>query len=693
MSKNTDLKNLRNIGIIAHIDAGKTTTTERLLFITGALGKIGEVHDGSATTDYMEQEKERGITITAAAVQVSWKNNTINIIDTPGHVDFTIEVQRSLRVLDGVVCLLDGVAGAQTQTFKVWKQASEKNTPRIVFINKLDREGADFFKATDTVATRLHGNPVIINVPIGQSGEFSGVIDLVSLKCYRWDDKDITPVVSDVIPAEYQETVNKYRQLMLETIIVEDDALMEKYMESFDGITETEIKHCLRLGTIRNNFSPVLGGSSYKNKGVQNLLDAVIDYLPSPIDVGSITGTDVHDENHKIQRKLTVDEHFTALAFKLINDPFVGHLIFVRVYSGVLHSGDKVFVPRLNKIVKIGRIVQMHSNKRKEIEFIQAGDIAAIVGGDFITGDTLTDEKHPILLESIKIPETVISMALEPKTKADQDKLSVAIQKLIKEDPSLSFSMNQETKQTIIGGMGELHLEIIVDRLKREFNTNVNIGDPIIAYKETITKEIDVQYLLKKQTGGAGQFAGISMRIKPGEEGSGIKFNDKVVGGRIPKEYIPSIEKGIRSAAQAGVLLGFPIIDFEVELYDGQTHDVDSSTLAFELCARMALRENIPKAGLILLEPIMSVVIEVPDEYLGAIEGDIHTKRGTMNNDNTGSSSADSKIISADVPLSEMTGYISKLREKTKGTGVFTMTFKKYQEVPTYIVNNLKEKL
>lgn len=700
MSANIQLDKLRNVGIIAHIDAGKTTTTERILFCTGIVSKIGEVHDGEAVTDWMEQEKERGITITSATTKCKWKVNEtdydVNIIDTPGHVDFTIEVERSLRVLDGAVCVLDGVAGVQTQTMTVWKQANKHKVPRIIFVNKLDRDGADFFYVVKTINNKLSINKdqtnhkeiaVIVNIPVEQDGQLVGIIDLVKMVFYYYPDQKSMEYEIKEIPSDYVEKANEYRAKLIDTVIDQKEELMEKYLDDASKIENHELISCIKAGTLNNSFVPVLAGSAYKNLGVQMLLDAMVNYLPSPLEVRSIVGTNIEGTEEK-KVDPAIDKPFCGLAFKLMNDPFVGNLTFVRVYSGVLDAGSKVYLPRTKKNIKIGRMVQMHANNRQEIKQIRAGDIVAVIGGDLVTGDTICDEKEVVILENITPPEAVIAMAIEPKTREDKEKLAQALPKLQREDPSFRFEVDKESKQNIIKGMGELHLEIIVDRLKREFKVDVKIGDPIVSYKETITKEIDITQTLKKQSGGAGQFAVISMKIRPLESGKGFNFLNKIVGGAIPQEYIPGIIKGVQTAAEAGSLLGYPIIDYEVEVYDGRIHEVDSSILAFEICARGAIRENIAQAGLILLEPIMTVDISVPEEYLGTIMGDINSKRGIIIESSSG---RDAKIL-AQVPLAEMTGYIKALREKTKGTGTFSMEFEKYATVPNHIVDMLKQK-
>ncbi|QED38857.1 elongation factor G [Antarcticibacterium arcticum] len=685
-----DLKFTRNIGIAAHIDAGKTTTTERILFYTGVSHKIGEVHDGAATMDWMEQEQERGITITSAATHCKWnyrdQEYTVNIIDTPGHVDFTVEVERSLRVLDGMVALFSAVDGVEPQSETVWRQADKYRVPRLGFVNKMDRQGADFFNVCNQVREMLGGNPVPLQVPIGDEVDFKGVVDLISKKAIVWNEEDFGMTYETIeIPEELMEDVNKYRTLLVEAVADYDEALMEKFFEDEDSITEDEIIAALRAATIDMSIIPMMCGSSFKNKGVQAMLDAVMRYLPAPSDVEAIVGINP-ETGEEEKRKPNVDSPFSALAFKIATDPFVGRLAFFRVYSGALNAGSYVLNNRSGKKERISRIYQMHANKQEPIDRIEAGDIGAAVGFKEIkTGDTLTDEKHPITLESMSFPAPVIGIAVEPKTKADVDKMGMALAKLAEEDPTFQVKTDEASGQTIISGMGELHLEILVDRLKREFKVEVNEGQPQVEYKETITKTADHREVYKKQSGGRGKFGDIIFKMSPADEdfkGPGLQFVDSVKGGRIPKEFIPSVEKGFREAMRNGPLAGFKMDTLKVELLDGSFHPVDSDALSFELAARMGYKVAAKKAGAIILEPIMKVEVVTPEENMGDIVGDLNRRRGQVNDmsDRSGA-----KVIKAEVPLSEMFGYVTTLRTLSSGRATSTMEFAHYAETPSNI--------
>ena len=686
-----NLNHYRNIGISAHVDAGKTTTTERILLYSGVTYKIGEVHDGNAVMDWMEQEQERGITITSAATTISWSGmdkqfakHHINIIDTPGHVDFTIEVERSLRVLDGVVFVLCSVGGVEPQSETVWRQADRYHVPRIGFVNKMDRAGANFYRVVGQVKDRLGGNPVAMQIPIGAEDDFSGLIDLVKMKAVYWDEENmgVTHTYQD-IPAEYQEKAEEYRELLVEAAAEADEAIMEKYLEE-GSLTEEEILRCIRKRTMNIEIIPMFCGSAFRNKGVQAVLDAVVNYLPSPLDVPAIKGADIYEGE---ERKPSVDEPFSALAFKIATDPFVGNLTFIRVYSGVLNSGDAVYNSLKQKKERIGRIVQMHSNSRKEIKSISAGDIAAAVGlKEVSTGDTLCDIAKPIILEKIVIPEPVISIAVEPKTKPDQEKMALALGKLTNEDPSFRVSTDHESGQTVISGMGELHLDIMVDRLRREFNVEANVGKPQVAYRETIRSQVEQETKYVRQTGGRGQYGHVWIRIEPVEQGAGFTFNNKIVGGVIPREYIPAVEKGIKEQMTNGVIAGYPIEDVEVTLFDGSFHDVDSSEMAFKIAGSMAFKAGAAKASPVLLEPIMKVEVVTPEDYMGDVVGDLNRRRGVilgMEDSPAG------KIVSAEVPLSEMFGYTTDLRSMSQGRASQSMEFKKYGEVPTQIAEGI----
>ncbi|GHA40984.1 elongation factor G [Salinimicrobium marinum] len=685
-----DLKFTRNIGIAAHIDAGKTTTTERILFYTGISHKIGEVHDGAATMDWMEQEQERGITITSAATHCKWmyrdQEFTVNIIDTPGHVDFTVEVERSLRVLDGMVALFSAVDGVEPQSETVWRQADKYKVPRLGFVNKMDRQGADFFKVCNQVREMLGGNPVPLQVPIGDEVDFKGVVDLISKKAIIWNEEDFGMTYETIdIPEELMEDVNKYRAELVEAVAEYDEALMEKFFEDEDSITEDEIIAALRAATIDMSIIPMMCGSSFKNKGVQAMLDAVMRYLPSPVDVEAIVGVNPDTEEEE-KRKPNVDSPFSALAFKIATDPFVGRLAFFRVYSGALDAGSYVQNNRSGKKERISRIYQMHANKQQPIDRIEAGDIGAAVGfKDIKTGDTLTDEKHPIVLESMSFPEPVIGISVEPKTKADVDKMGMALAKLAEEDPTFQVKTDEVSGQTIISGMGELHLEILVDRLKREFKVEVNEGQPRVEYKETVTKVADHREVYKKQSGGRGKFGDIVFKLGPADEdfkGPGLQFVDEIKGGRIPKEFIPSVEKGFREAMKTGPMAGFTMDTLKVNLLDGSFHPVDSDQLSFELAAKMGYKEAAKKAGAVILEPIMKVEVVTPEENMGDIVGDLNRRRGQVNNmsDRSGA-----KVIKAEVPLSEMFGYVTTLRTLSSGRATSTMEFSHYAETPSNI--------
>jgi elongation factor G len=686
MPRTVPLQKMRNIGIMAHIDAGKTTTTERILYYTGRTHKIGEVHEGTATMDWMAQEQERGITITSAATTCQWKDITINIIDTPGHVDFTAEVERSLRVLDGACAVFDAVAGVQPQSETVWRQADKYRVPRICFINKMDRAGADFFHSVKTIVDRLNARPVPIQIPVGAEDQFKGVVDLVKMKARIWRDETLGAKYDDVdIPADLVEQANEYREKLIEAVSESDDVLFEKFVEG-QAITEAELMAGIRKATITQKIFPVICGSSFKNKGVQNLLDAVTDYLPSPLDVPAIEGISVDNPEDKVERKAADNEPFSALIFKIMTDPFVGQLCFLRVYSGKLNTGESVLNASKDKKERVGRLVKMHANKREEISEILAGDICAAVGLKQVsTGDTICDEKAPVLLESIDFPAPVIQLAIEPKTKADQEKMGLAINKLATEDPTLHVSSDPETGQTILAGMGELHLEIIVDRMKREFNVDANVGKPQVAYRETIRQEAEYDYTHKKQTGGSGQYARVKLRVEPDPE-QNFEFVDAIKGGNIPREFIPAVEKGVAESLEAGVLAGYPLNNIKVTVFDGAYHDVDSSEMAFKICSSICFKEACQKAKPALLEPVMRVEVTVPEDYMGPVNGDLISRRGRLEGTEIAGST---HIIKAMVPLSEMFGYATDLRSKTQGRGSFTMHFGQYEEVP----RNLAEEI
>ena len=690
MPRITPLNRYRNIGIMAHIDAGKTTTTERVLYYTGVSHKIGEVHDGAATMDWMEQEQERGITITSAATTCFWRDHRINIIDTPGHVDFTIEVERSLRVLDGAVAVFDAVAGVEPQSETVWRQADRYGVPRICFVNKMDRTGADFFRCVDMFKTRLGARAVVLQLPIGAEGDYKGIVDLVAMKSVIWKEENLGAefVVGD-IPESHAAQAAKYREDLLETVLEMDDEALEGYLEGIEP-KEDVIRTCIRRGTVTRAFVPVLNGSAFKNKGVQPLLDAVVDFLPAPTDVEDVTGTKP-DSEEIVTRKTNDSEPFAGLAFKVMTDPFVGSLTFLRVYSGVMESGSAVLNSVKGHRERIGRMLQMHANHREDVKDARAGDIVAIVGlKNTTTGDTLCDADKPVVLERMTFPDPVIEIAVEPKTKADQEKMGVALQRLAAEDPSFRVSVDAESGQTIIKGMGELHLEIIVDRMMREFKVGANVGAPQVAYRETVTKTDTVTYVHKKQTGGSGQYAKVKFEFGPGETGSGVVFESKVVGGNVPKEYIPGVEKGVRSVADTGLLAGFPLIDLRAVLLDGDHHTVDSSPLAFEIAARMALRDAAPRLGVILLEPMMEVEVTTPQEFMGDVIGDLSSRRGQVQ----GTESRDVvTVIEALVPLANMFGYVNNLRSMTQGRAQFHMDFAHYEKVPQAVSEEVRAKL
>jgi elongation factor G len=686
MPRTIPIEKMRNIGIMAHIDAGKTTTTERILYYTGRTYKIGEVHEGTATMDWMVQEQERGITITSAATFCQWRDCQINIIDTPGHVDFTAEVERSLRVLDGAVAVFDAVAGVQPQSETVWRQADKYSVPRVCFINKMDRVGADFFHAVDTIVEKLQARPVPIQIPVGAEDQFKGVVDLVKMKARIWRDETLGAAYDDVdIPANLVEKAREYREKMVEAAAECDDHLMEKYLNG-EELTEEEILAGLRKGTIELKIFPVICGSAFKNKGVQNLLDAVVDLLPSPVDIASVRGTDPNDPSRELVRKASDDEPFAALVFKIMTDPYVGQLAFIRVYSGVVKTGDTVLNVSKNKKERIGRLLRMHANKREEISEIRAGDIAACVGLKTVTtSDTICDEAHPILLEAIDFAAPVIQLAIEPKTKADQEKLGMAIAKLVAEDPTLRVNTDPETGQTILSGMGELHLEIIVDRLQREFGVGANVGKPQVAYRETITRPAEGEGRFVRQTGGRGQYGHVKIRVEPLAE-KDYEFVNAIVGGVVPKEYIPAAEKGIVEAMEGGVLAGYPVTGVRVTLFDGSYHEVDSSEMAFKIAGSMAFKDAAQKARPVLLEPVMRVEVVVPDEYMGAVNGDLISRRGRLEGVEM---KGGTQIIRAMVPLSEMFGYATELRSRTQGRGSFTMHFGRYEEAPASVTEEV----
>ncbi len=690
MSKKYSLDKYRNIGIMAHIDAGKTTTTERILYYTGKSHKIGEVHDGAATMDWMEQEQERGITITSAATTCFWKEHRINIIDTPGHVDFTIEVERSLKVLDGAVAVFDGVAGVEPQSETVWRQADKYKVPRICFVNKLDRTGADFFRCVDMIKERLGSKPLVLQIPVGIEASLKGIVDLVKMKAIIWKEEKLGAEFEVVdIPSDLKEIVAKYRKELVETAVEEDEKLMEAYLEGKEP-SESDLIKCIRKGTLGFNFVPITTGSAFKNKGVQPLLDAVVDYLPSPNDLKSIEGTKLGSEE-KVEMKFSDNEPFSALAFKVANDPFVGSLTFIRIYSGTIKAGTSIYNSSKEKSERVGRMLLMHANSREDIKEANAGDIVALAGLKYtITGHTLCEEDKPILLEPMEFPDPVIEIAVEPKTKADQEKMGEALGRLAKEDPSFRVTSDEESGQTIIKGMGELHLDIIVDRMKREFKVEANIGAPQVAYRETILGSSEVTYIHKKQSGGAGQFAKVTLNVEPLEPGKGREVENKIKGGAIPKEFIPGVEKGVESVADSGILAGFPLIDYKVTILDGLHHDVDSSVLAFEIASRMCFREACQKATLKLLEPVMKVEVVTPEDFMGDVIGDLNSRRGQVGSTEP---RGNATVIAATVPLANMFGYINNLRSSTQGRAQYTMQFSHYDKVPQNVQDEVTKKL
>lgn len=683
----TDLNKVRNIGIMAHIDAGKTTTTERILFYTGVNYKIGETHDGASTTDWMEQEKERGITITSAAVTCFWNNNQINIIDTPGHVDFTVEVERSLRVLDGAVAVFDGKEGVEPQSEQVWRQAAKYDVPRICFVNKMDKMGADFFFTVQTIIDRLGAKPLVLQLPIGAEDAFDGVVDLVEMRALTWRGvTEIgTPPTIEEIPADLVELAAEYREKLLETVAESDEELMEKYFGG-EELTVDEIKGAIRKLTVASELYPVICGTAFKNKGIQPMLDAVIDYLPTPLDIGEVEGHKLNDEETILTRKPSKEEPFSALAFKIAAHPFFGKLTFVRVYSGRIDPGAQVLNATKGKKERIGKLFQMHANKENPVDEAVAGHIYAMIGlKDTTTGDTLCDQANPIVLESMTFPDPVIQVSIEPKTKSDQEKLGTAIQKLAEEDPTFSVELDEETGQTVIGGMGELHLDILVDRMRREFKVEANVGKPQVAYRETITKPVEkLEFTHKKQTGGSGQFAKVIIALAPfrGEDGATYEFENKVSGGRVPREYIPSVDAGAQDAMQYGVLAGYPLVNVKVTLLDGAYHDVDSSEMAFKIAGSQALKEAARKAAPVILEPLMAVEVTTPEDYMGEVIGDLNSRRGQIQ---AMEERSGARVVKALVPLSEMFGYIGDLRSKTQGRANFSMVFDSYAEVPSNV--------
>ncbi|MEO1091985.1 MAG: elongation factor G [Pseudomonadota bacterium] len=689
MPREIPLERYRNIGIMAHIDAGKTTTTERILYYTGKSYKIGEVHEGAATMDWMEQEQERGITITSAATTTFWHDHRVNIIDTPGHVDFTIEVERSLRVLDGAVAVFDSVAGVEPQSETVWRQADKYGVPRICFVNKMDRIGADFFRCVSMIEERLGAVPLVLNLPIGSEAEYVGNVELIEARAVVWDGESLGATFNYVeIPGELAEAAAEWRQKLVEAAVEIDDEALERFLEGEEP-DEATLRRCIRAGTLAGKFVPVLCGSAFKNKGVQPLLDAVVEFLPSPLDVPPTRGV-LPDGDDEVLRKSDDGDPFAALAFKIMTDPFVGSLSFARIYSGVVESGSYAQNTVKGKRERVGRILLMHANTREEVKEARAGDIVAFVGlKDTTTGDTLCDPGKPVVLERMEFPEPVIEIAVEPKTKGDQEKMSIALNKLAQEDPSFRVATDAESGQTVIKGMGELHLEIIVDRMRREFKVEANVGQPQVAYRETITRDAQVDYTHKKQTGGSGQFARVKLNFVPAETGAGFVFESKIVGGSVPKEYIPGVQKGLETSMSNGVLAGFPLIDVRCELVDGAFHDVDSSVMAFEIAARAAFREGVGKAGPQLLEPVMKVEVVTPDEYMGDIIGDLNSRRGHI----TGMEPrGNAQVVNAFVPLATMFGYVNTLRSLSQGRAQFTMFFDHYEPVPQMVAEEIKAK-
>jgi len=689
MPRTHKIEDYRNFGIMAHIDAGKTTTTERVLFYTGKSHKIGEVHEGAATMDWMEQEQERGITITSAATTAIWNGKRLNIIDTPGHVDFTIEVERSLRVLDGAVCVLDSNQGVEPQTETVWRQGDKYHVPRIVFCNKMDKTGADFFKCLEDIKKRLGANPVAIQLPIGAENQFKGLIDLVRMKGVVWEDEALGAKFNDIeIPEELKEQAAEYRMALIEAAVELDDAVMEKYLEGVEP-DEATLKRLIRKAVLNSTFFPVLCGSAFKNKGVQPLLDAVVDYLPSPVDVPAIKGIDPRT-GEEVVRHSSDDEPLSLLGFKIMDDPFVGTITFCRIYSGKLETGANVINSTRDKKERIGRMLLMHANNREDIKEAYAGDIVALAGlKEVRTGDTLCDPLKPVILEKMEFPEPVIEIAIEPKSKADQEKLGIALHKLAAEDPSFRVSTDQESGQTILRGMGELHLDIKVDILRRQYKVDANIGAPQVAYREKITKRTEVDYTHKKQTGGTGQFARVKFVVEPAEPGAGFEFESKIVGGAVPKEYFPGVEKGLQSVLGAGIIAGFPVVDLKVELVDGAFHEVDSSALAFEIASRAALREALQKGNSVLLEPVMKVEVVTPEEYTGSVIGDLNSRRGQIQGQDM---RGNANVVHAMVPLANMFGYVNNLRSFSQGRATFTMQFDHYEQVPSHIAQEVQAK-
>ncbi|MBL6598177.1 MAG: elongation factor G [Alphaproteobacteria bacterium] len=690
MARKIPLERYRNIGIMAHIDAGKTTTTERVLYYTGRSYKIGEVHDGNATMDWMEQEQERGITITSAATTCHWNDHQINIIDTPGHVDFTIEVERALRVLDGAVAVFDSVAGVEPQSETVWRQADKYNVPRICFVNKMDRIGADFYRCVSMIDDRLGAVPLVTQLPIGSESDFVGLVDLIKMKAVRWLDESLGAKFEiEDIPADLVDRANEYRATLVELAVEQDETALEAYLEG-EEISEETLRQCIRKGTLAAAFVPVLCGSAFKNKGVQPLLDSVVDFLPSPIDVEHVTGV-LPDSDTPVERRTSDDEPFSGLAFKIMNDPFVGSLTFMRVYSGVLETGSGVLNTVKGGRERIGRMLEMHANSREDVKEVRAGDIIALAGlKNTTTGDTLCDPLKPVILERMEFPDPVIEVAVEPKTKSDQEKMGTALARLAAEDPSFRVTSDVESGQTVIKGMGELHLEILVDRMRREFKVDANVGAPQVAYRETITQSAEIDYTHKKQTGGSGQFARIKLVFEPLEVGEGFVFENKIVGGSVPKEYIPGVEKGLASAKDSGVIAGFPLIDFKATLIDGASHDVDSSVMAFEIASRAAFREGIPKAKPKLMEPIMRVEVVTPEDYMGDIIGDLSSRRGNVAGmDQRGNA----RVINAMVPLANMFGYVNTLRSMSQGRAQYTMHFDHYEQVPQAVADEVTAKM
>ncbi|MEQ8968759.1 MAG: elongation factor G [Azospirillaceae bacterium] len=688
--RQTPIERYRNIGIMAHIDAGKTTTTERVLYYTGRSHKIGEVHDGAATMDWMEQEQERGITITSAATTCFWNDHRVNIIDTPGHVDFTIEVERSLRVLDGAVAVFDSVAGVEPQSETVWRQADKYRVPRMCFINKMDRMGANFFRCVDMIIDRLGATPLVLQLPIGAESDFKGVVDLIENRAIVWKDESLGAEWEyQDIPEDLADQAEEWRQKLIETAVEADDTAMEAYLEGTEPDVET-LRACIRKGTIGLQFVPVLLGSAFKNKGVQPLLDAVVAYLPSPFDVGAVKGLKVNSDEED-SRPCDDSAPFSALAFKIMSDPYVGSLTFARIYSGTLDAGSYVMNSVKGERERVGRMLLMHANSREEIKWAAAGDIVALVGlKQTTTGDTLCDTSKPIVLERMEFPDPVIEVAVEPKSKADQEKMSTALARLAQEDPSFQVSVDHESGQTVIKGMGELHLDIIVDRMRREFKVDANVGAPQVAYREAITRQAEIDYTHKKQTGGSGQFARIKVVFEPGERGSGFEFVSEIVGGNVPREYVPGVEKGLRDSMTSGVIAGFPMVDVKARLIDGAYHDVDSSVMAFEIASRAAFREGIPKAKPVLLEPVMRVEVVTPEEYMGDVIGDLNSRRGQVQGmDSQGNAS----VVKAFVPLANMFGYVNTLRSMSQGRAQYTMFFDHYEEVPQAIADEVRAKL